>query len=208
MLLSVKPAVFTPSTILLSIDAIGADVSIYTLEIVTLAAKFARCHAAYVSQCSQFILGWSVVVIMCAWIIGAIISKKVDITHLEFFDTLDLVRVVLTDWVDALAIAIALHLLTVLRDGLRSWRWRCYIRWSCHRSGSPAWCRGIQSASIGGRRRGLAGDEGRLIRRLILRSGGGQIVHLLWLIIWGWWWQTIYSLPSRSIICLLINVDF
>ena len=140
MLLSVKPAIFSPSTILLSINAIGTYMSIQALHIFTVTPEVARCHAAYVSQCSQFVLGRFVVMIMCTWIVGAIISKEVDITHLKFFDTLDLIRVILTGWIDALAMAIALHLLATLRERFRSRRRRRCVRWSCHRSGSPAWC--------------------------------------------------------------------
>ena len=55
-------------------DVIRASVSIYAFYVVTIAAKFARRHTAYVLECCQLILIRFVVMIMCTWVVRTVVS--------------------------------------------------------------------------------------------------------------------------------------
>lgn len=44
---------------------------------------------------------------MCAGVVGAVVAKVVYVAHLEFLDAFEFVGVIVDDWVNALAVAIA-----------------------------------------------------------------------------------------------------
>ncbi len=106
MLLSLEPAVLSPTTILLSIYTIWTNMSVYALQIIALAAEFARRQSAYIPQSSHFILGRLVEMVVRARIVRTVVAKEVDVTHLELFNAFDFVGVAHCDWVDTLAVAI------------------------------------------------------------------------------------------------------
>lgn len=106
MLVALETTILSPATVLLPINAIRAYMSIYALQIVALAAEFARRQPAHISQSSHFILGRLVEMVVRARIIGTVVPKEMDIAHLELFDAFDFIWVAYCDWVDTLAIAI------------------------------------------------------------------------------------------------------
>ncbi len=62
-----------------------------TLRIVALGLEIAGCHPCDLSQSLQVILGYVVVVVMCAPGIGTCICaiQKMDVAQFELLDTLD-----------------------------------------------------------------------------------------------------------------------
>lgn len=106
VLVAPEPAILSPATVLLPINAIRAYMSVYALQIIAFAAEFARRQPAHISQGSHFILGRLVEMVVRARIIGAVVAKEVHIAHLELFDAFNFVWIAYCHWVDTLAIAI------------------------------------------------------------------------------------------------------
>lgn len=76
--------------------------------------------------------------IMCARIVRTIIPQIVDIAHLELFDALDFIGIVLDDGINALPVAVARDLFDGIGRALRGKR-RGRHRWCCHGRGCPRW---------------------------------------------------------------------
>ena len=140
MPLPLKPTILPPLTLPTALLIIRAAMPINTPQIITLAAKLTRRHAAHIPQRLQLVLRGLVMVIVRARVIRAVVPQEMHVAHLELLDAFDFVGVVGYDWVDALAVAVSGDCREGFGAELRGWWWGGQGWAACHGCCGPRGC--------------------------------------------------------------------
>ena len=135
MSLLVKSAILAKSAIPFPLYIIRASMPINTSCIIAFCTKLTWRHPTYIPQRLQFIFIGSVMVVVRARIVRAVVPQEMHIAHLQFLNAFDFIGVILDYWVDPLAKTVPEDL-------------RCLL-WGLRGSGRERWGSRLKGGSQG-----------------------------------------------------------